>query len=208
MLLDESLHFTLGCLAFSLKTFDLRLLRSEVASDDQRRRHQIHLVLFPSDDEVRRLADFLLLVINSNTRLHGLKPAVCANQIHVVLHRLGPIIHQALIYVVPIEQSQGGETFQHVFRKLEDGLLWLSAYLQPLQHRLVCGAPLVEHILGLARVRLELRMSEDAWLNLVRLNLGTAVARTVARFEQLRAQTGKHLPVRLKGIYVTLGNTP
>ena len=54
----------------------------------------------------------LVLDLNDLARLRSLHPAVGGDQVGVVLHGLGPVVHQVLVDVVGIEQrrlAEGGE---------------------------------------------------------------------------------------------------
>ena len=91
------------------------MLFGKVAGDDQCRWDQVHLVLLAADGQVRRFFDLLFLVLDDPARFGGLDPAVGGDQVHVVLHRLRPIVHQSLVDVVAAEQRQVTEVREQVF---------------------------------------------------------------------------------------------
>ena len=92
---------------FGFERLQRRLLGLEVASNHQRRRDQLGLELLPAEREVGLLFGLAVLLRHDLTRLRRLLPAVADDHVNVVLHRLGPVRHQVLIYVVGIDQRGG-----------------------------------------------------------------------------------------------------
>ena len=98
-------------------------LGGEVAGDEERRGNEVGLEAALALLVVVRLGpdEFAVLVLDL-TDLAGLRallPAVGGDEVAVVLHGLGPVVHQVLIDVVGVEQRRGLEGGEQV---LGDGL--------------------------------------------------------------------------------------
>ncbi|MNR49358.1 hypothetical protein D3C85_1687190 [compost metagenome] len=57
----------------------------------------------------------LVLYLENFTHLSTSLPAVGADQVAVVLHGLGPVVHEVLVDVVIVEQGRFGEGAEQVF---------------------------------------------------------------------------------------------
>ena len=93
-------------------------LGGEVAGDEQGGRDQVGLEAALALLEVVRLGpdEFAVLVLHL-TDLAGLRarlPAVGGDEVAVVLHGLGPVVHEVLIHVVGVEQRRGLEGGEQV----------------------------------------------------------------------------------------------
>ena len=127
-----------------LQLFDGRLFLGEVAGDDQRLRDQVGVGLAP------------ILPIT----LDGL-PAVLHQQVNIVLHRLGPVVHEVLVHVVGVEQRGFLKGLQQIFGERFDQRLGLVAGLDAFEARGV-GLPPFREQRGHACVEGgELRVAED-----------------------------------------------
>ena len=62
-------------------------------------------------------------------------PAVGGDQVAVVLHRLGPVVHQVLVDVVGVDQRLAGVVGEQVLGQRGDDLLGMAAGLQRLERR-------------------------------------------------------------------------
>jgi hypothetical protein len=103
----------------------------EVARHDQRRRDQVHLVLLAPDGEVGRLLDLLRLVLDHAARLGCFQPAVGGDEVHVVLHHLGPVVHQPLVDVVAAQSGRSAKRASRSSDSVVDQLAGPVVDLQP-----------------------------------------------------------------------------
>ena len=103
--------------------FDGIPLGGEVAGDEKRRGDEVGLEAPLALLEVVRLRPdelaVLVLDLTDLARLRARLPAVGGDQVAVVLHGLGPVVHEVLIDVVGIEQRRGLEGGEQI---LGDGL--------------------------------------------------------------------------------------
>ena len=108
--------------AFQLggQRIDLCLLLCEIAGDDER-----------LGDQVTGPALILLtaLLVRFDDAVGLGFPAVGGDQVAVVLHRPGPVIHQMLVNVVAVDQRLAGVVLEQVFGQGRDQLLRLEARL-------------------------------------------------------------------------------
>ena len=105
----------------AVELVDGRLLLGKVAGDDEGLGHQVAgpaLVLF-----------LALLVLLDDAVGLGL-PAVGGDQVAVVLHGLGPVVHQVLIDVVLVDERLAGVVGKQVLGQVDDDLLRMAAGLQ------------------------------------------------------------------------------
>ncbi|KAF5035100.1 hypothetical protein DSECCO2_589140 [anaerobic digester metagenome] len=202
MLLDELLEFAGGGLLPGSEVVDGRLLSGEVAADDQGRRDQVHLILPPTDDQIRRLLDLLLLILDDPAGLRPCDPPLGGDEIDVVLHPPGPVIHQALVGVVLIQQWQAGEPHDHILRERTNDLPRFCAGIERPKTRLVRRPPLVKDGGDPGHVGRKLRVGEDGRLHLRRLDLRLQVPGPTVRPEQRIPQRREDRPVALQGVDV------
>ena len=111
---------------FGCELVDGRLLLGEVAGDDERLGNQVAGPAF-----VLLLA--LLVLLDDAVGL-GL-PAIGGDQVAVVLHGLGPVVHEVLIDVVGVDERLAGVVGEQVFGKRGDHLLRMAAGLERLERR-------------------------------------------------------------------------
>ena len=84
---------------------DGRLLGGEVAGNHQRGWDQLGLILQLANGEIGLLLRIPGLVLDDEPGLGRFAPAVAGDHVTVVLHGLGPIVHQVLVHVIGINQS-------------------------------------------------------------------------------------------------------
>ena len=106
------------------------------------RGNQVGLELLLAHGEVGLLLRLLFLVLDDEPGLGGLAPAVADEHIDIVLHRLGPVVHEVLVNVVGIEQPGFAEGLQQLFRERFDERLGLAADGDAFQPRRVGLPPL------------------------------------------------------------------
>ena len=109
-------------------------------------RDQLGLVLLLADGEVGARLRLLALVLDDEARLGGLAPAVGGDEVAVVLHRLGPVVHQVLVDVVGVEQRGLLEGGEQVLGDRLDERLGVVALLQGLEPRPVRLLPRGEEL--------------------------------------------------------------
>ena len=142
--LVEFLHLAGDGVAVGLQLLDGRLFLGEVAGDDERLRDEIGV----------GLATILAITLD------GL-PAVLHEQVHIVLHGLGPVVHEVLVHVVGVEQAGFLEGVEQIFRERFDQGFGMVAGLDGFEARGV-GLPPFREQRGHAGVeRGELGVAED-----------------------------------------------
>ena len=103
-------------------------LGSEVAGDENRRGNEVRLEAPLALQVVVRLGPgelvVLVLDLNDLARLRALHPAVGGDQVGVVLHRLGPVVHQVLIDVVGVDQRRWPECGEQAPRRWSRSAPW------------------------------------------------------------------------------------
>ena len=117
--LGHFLHLLLERGELGLQLLDGILFVRKVAGDDERGRDEFGLVFLLAEHEVGLGLCLLVLVLDDEPRLGGLAPAVVGDEVAIVLHGLGPVVHQVLIDVVGIEQRRGSKGGEQI---LGDGL--------------------------------------------------------------------------------------
>ena len=146
------------------------------------------------------------LVVDDEPGLGGRHPAVGGDEVAVVLHRLGPVVHQVLVDVVGVEQRgvlEAGE------QRLGDGLdqgLGVAVLGKAAQVRGVGGLPLREQLGGGGVEGGELGVAEDGGLDVGGRDAKLAVAGAAGRLEQRGAHGGEDLPVGAQGVEVAVGD--
>ena len=132
-------------------------------------------------------------------------PAVGGNQIDVVLHGLGPVVHHVLIDVIGVEQGRGPEGGKQGLGDLPDQCPGLVAGLDAGQQRRDGLPPFLEQGFHPGAETLKLRMREDG---LARFGHRLAQPRIAGalKLEQGAAQPRHFLPVGGKGVDVALGD--
>ena len=106
---------------FGFELVDGRLLLGEVAGDDQGLGHEVAgpaLVLL-----------LALLVLLDDAVGLGL-PAIGGDQVAVVLHGLGPVVHEVLIDVVFVDERLAGVVGEQVLGERGDDFLGMATGLQ------------------------------------------------------------------------------
>ena len=139
--LVQFLHLAADRVALGLQAFNGLLLGGKEMVDDQRWRNQIGVGLAVQ---------------------HRL-PALLRQQVHIVLHRLGPVVHQMLIDIVGVEQRRGPEGLQQTFGQGFDQRLGVVIALDAGQSGAVGFPPSREPFAHLIVERGKLGMAEDAW---------------------------------------------
>ena len=89
---------------------------------------------------------FLVLDLTDLARLGARLPAVGGDEVAVVLHRLGPVVHQVLIDVVGIEQRRGLEGGEQVLGDGFDERLGMAVLGEAFEQRRVGLLPLGEEL--------------------------------------------------------------
>ena len=186
-------------------------LSAEIAGNQQLDRNQVGLetafalavVVFLGPDQLAILVLHLVQLTHRRARL----PAVGADQVAVVLHGLGPVVHQVLVDVVMVEQGRLGEGAEQVFREFEDQLLGVAAGgigRKAFEQRRAAGQPLLEQCIHPSLERRELRVAEDHRLDIAVDQL--EVTSVAGGLEQRGTQLRHHLPVAPQGIDISLGD--
>ena len=125
-------------------------LGGEVAGDEKRRGNEVGLEAALALLVVVRLGPdelvVLVLDLNDLARLRALHPAVGGDQVAIVLHRLGPVVHEVLIDVVGIEQRRGLEGGEQVLGDGLDQRLGMAVLAEALEARRAGLAPLGEEL--------------------------------------------------------------
>ena len=190
MFLVHLLHLAADGVALGFQLLDGRLFGGEVAGDDQRR----------SGIEVGVLGFAVRCTAWSSPR--------CDDQVDVVLHRLGPVVHQVLIDVVGVEQRRVRERCPAGPRRASRSAPWAGRRLRCLSSAARCA---FRHsakscVTGCVEGG-ELGVAEDGGLDLGRpATFELAVAGPAGRLEQSRAHGGEDLPVALERVDVAVGD--
>ena len=95
---DVGLQFLIGGLLFG-----------KVAGNDECGRNQFSLVFLLADNKVGLLLGLLGLVLDDQPGLGCSAPAIGGDEVAIVLHGLGPVVHEVLVDVVMVEQGRLGE---------------------------------------------------------------------------------------------------
>src|SRR5699024_5052607 len=106
MFLLQLVHRLVSRFLFLFALLNFLLLFGKVAVADQRLGNQLALIL-----------SFLTLSRTGSHRLQGSLPAVLYNHILVILHRLGPVVHQVLVDVVFVNERGIRPGLEQIFRK-------------------------------------------------------------------------------------------
>ncbi len=102
-----------------------------------------------------------VLDLTNLARLCACLPAVGGDQITIVLHRLGPVVHQVLVNVVGVEQRRALEGGEQILGDCVDEHLRVSAFVEAFQSRRVDLAPLGEELRHVGVEGGKLGMAED-----------------------------------------------
>ena len=146
----------------------------------------------------------MFLTSTDLARLRARLPAVAGDEVAVVLHRLGPVVHEVLIDVVGIEQRRGLEGGEQILGDGFDERLGMAVLGEAFEQRRVGLLPLGEE-LGRGVVEGgELGVAEDGGLDLRDGELELAVAGAVGLLEQRGAHAGDDLPVAVERINVAV----
>ena len=147
-----------------------------------------------ADDEVGRLGELAVLVLDGLARLGGVQPAVVHDEEHVVVHDVVPVGHELLVHVVLIEQRHRLEPGEQVVADGGDEVVRLGVGVDARERVAVGGEPLGRQVAGVVGELLELGRVEDGLLHLADIEGQVAVAGAV-RLEQLAAQLREGVPV-------------
>src|SRR2546423_9074212 len=112
MLLGHHLNLLLDRGDVEFQAFNRTLLIPKPAPDDKRGWNEFGLVLLLADNEIGFRLILFALVVNDQPWLRRLTPTITGDEVAIVLHSLSPVVHEVLIYVVPIKQwriPEGGE---------------------------------------------------------------------------------------------------
>ena len=76
-----------------------------------------------ADDQVGRLGELAVLVLDGLARLGRFQPAVVHDQEHVVVHDVVPVAHELLVDVVLVEQRHRLEPGEQVVADVGDEIV-------------------------------------------------------------------------------------
>ena len=98
--------------------------------------------VFGTRSQVQPLSTLLALLVLFDDAVGLGLPAIGGDQIAVVLHGLGPVIHQVLIDVVFVDERLAAVVGEQVFGEVGNDLLWMTPGLQAPQRGGALLAPL------------------------------------------------------------------
>ena len=188
----------------SLQIAKSRLLRGKVAINDELLGNQIAapppVFLLP-----------LLVLLDDAGRLGF--PAIGGDEVAIVLHGGGPVIHEVLVDIVLVYERLAGVMGEKLFRKFHDDALGMTVNLQPLEALAAPLSPVVEQGIHVLYERDELGMLVDGRLDGLlgygQIKEADPHPRTLslrARGEECLPQLRADFPVRLQGIQIGDGN--
>ena len=185
-------------------------LSGEVAGDKQVGGDEVGLEAAFALLEVFLLGpdEFALFVfqLHDLTRLGARLPPGIGDEVAIVLHGLGPVVHEVLIDVVGIEQRRGLKGGEQVLGDACDERLGMAVLGEALEQRDGGRLPFREELLCLGREGGELGVGEDGGFNFSLGWLNGGVAGAGGLCEQGGAQAGHDLPVVAERIEVALGD--
>ena len=176
--------------------FNGSLFPGEIPGHDERLWHEITAPAF-----ILGLA-FLVSLQDATRAGH---PAIGSDDVAIVLHGFGPIIHEVLINRVGIDERLTFGMSQKVLRKVSNNFLRQAINLDLAQAQCCGGAPLGKMSLQSGDKRGELWMAVDGGFQLRSLNQEIVVAEAVV-FDQCSAEIGTDLPVIAERIQIAGGN--
>ena len=146
---------------------DCLALGGEVAGDEQVGGHEIGLEPAFALFKVFLLGpdEFVLFVFHLHdlTRLSASDPPGIGDEVAIVLHGLGPVVHEVLIDVVGVQQRRGLEGGEQVPGDACDERLGMAVLGETLELRDGGGLPFREELLCLRREGGELGVGEDGF---------------------------------------------
>ncbi len=132
-------------------------------------------------------------------------PAVLHQQVHVVLHDLGPVVHEVLVHVIRVHQGHGLEAGQQIFGQGVDKRLGMVALFYALHGGQVARLPCGKAAGGLRVKGHKFGVGQRGGFHLGHglLQLGIAFAQGL---EQQVAQAGHHFPIGGQCVQVAVGD--
>ena len=195
---------------FGFERGDCILLDGKVAGDEQRGGDEVGLEAALALFKVFLLGPdefvFFVFHLHDLARLRTRLPAGIGDEVAIVLHGLGPVIHEVLIDIVGIEERRGLKGGEQVLGDAGDERLGVAVLGEALELRDGGGLPLGEELPGLGGEGGELRVGEDDGLDFSLGWLNGGVAGAGRLCEQGGAQAGHDLPVVAEGIQIALGD--
>ncbi len=71
-------------------------------------------------------------------------PTILGNHVYVILHGVGPVAHQVLVYIVFIDQTGFGKYAQDILGECFDQLFGVTAHAEALERGHVARLPLLQ----------------------------------------------------------------
>ncbi len=144
-------------------------LGGEVAGDEQGGGNEVGLEAAFAFFEVFLLGPdefaFLVFDLTDFAGLRARLPPGIGDEVAIVLHGLGPVVHEVLIDIVGVEQRRGLEGGEQVFGDGFDERLGMAVLGEALEQRDGGGLPFREELPGLGGEGGELRVAEDGGLH-------------------------------------------
>ena len=125
-------------------------LGSKVASIEKGGRDEVGLEAALALLEIVRFGpdEFVLFVLHlaNLARLRARLPPFGRDQVAIVLHGLGPVVHEVLVDVISVQQRRRLECGEQILRDRFDERFWMAVYPKALEQRGTAFLPSCEEL--------------------------------------------------------------